>query len=598
MSISFNSATTFPLNRNPNSVAVGDVNGDTFLDIVTGTTQSSSGGTSSGISTLLGNSTGSFGTVITSTGQGSSSGQFGAGTAIALGDFNNDQKLDVITLGSVFGLASSDVFIALGDGKGSFTPTSNLVVGDNPQAVAVGDVNGDGFLDAVTANSGGRNLSVLLGDGKGAIKSTTPLTLEGNAKTVALRDFNGDGRLDIAATTVVGGTGKLAVLLGDGAGNFTTTPSIDLGEASNYGASDITVGDFNGDGRADVATLTGGKVFVLLADPVQRFKPVFETELYANSITSGDFNGDGRIDLAVNASKYNSTTASILLGNGSGGFSRPVEFATAAGGSFFGSGQDTLAAADFNRDSKLDLTSVASAFTDASVLFNNTTATDAIAQGTTTLDGNTVGFIDASSDFSGAIETDLQKGTFVLNAATQVNKSVSGVDVVIGTVRGDEITGNNNKNLLNGSSGDDEISGLKGDDRIVGGAGRDELEGGKGSDRFIFSTTPNYPEGLETPFSKGLVGVDRILDFELGKDKIVLDAGTFTALEAGKKVKFDTVGSLAEAKSSSGLITYNENNGKLYYNQNGSKQGIGTGGQFAVLEGDIALSAKNFSVFL
>lgn len=593
MSVSFN-ATTFPVGRNSNSVAVADFNKDGFVDIVTGGTVLNSsfpfGSSTGGLSTLLGNGTGGFGTAISSSGT-----QFGAANSIATGDFNLDGNLDVITTGSIFGVTSNDVFVALGDGTGKFTAGTSLIVGSSPQSIVTGDVNGDGFVDAVTANSGGNTLSILIGDGKGGLSSKN-VVVTGNPGAVALRDFNGDGRLDIAAVTTTGSygdrTADLSLLLGDGKGNFATSNPISLGDIGS-GGSDLTVADFNGDGRADIAAVSGGKIKVLLADPVRTFIPVFETEQFTASITSGDFNGDGRIDLATTSSNYTNTNATVFLGNGSGSFSRPVSFA-ASGSNFFSASSDAIAAADFNRDGKTDLTAVVPNFTDASVLINNTTETDAIAQGTT----NGINFIDASSELSGPVEIDLGKGTFVLKSTPRVTRSLQGVDEAIGTVRDDVIAGNRNQNLLNGFSGNDELNGGLNNDRLVGGAGKDELTGGKGKDRFIFSATPNYPEGLEIPYRKPLLGTDRITDFEVGKDKIVLDAGTFTKLTAGKKVSFDTVDDLSEARSSKGIITYVRGNGKLYYNPNGGGSGFGNGGIFAILEDAPKLGAKDFSAFL
>lgn len=596
MSTSFN-ATSFPVGRTPNSIAVADIDGDGNVDIITGGTITPAGTfipTEGGISTILGSRTtpGSFDAPITS------SGQFGSANDIALADFNNDGKLDVITVGSLSGVTSNDVFVALGDGKGKFTPSTSQILGSSPQAVAVGDLNKDGRVDAVTANGGGNTVSVLLGDGSGKFSSTTSVTVDGNPGAVALRDFNGDGVLDLATVTTSGSyssrTGKLSVLLGNGAGGFAASPAfptIDLGDVS-YGASDLAFADFNGDGGVDIAAVASGTITILLAGGSQRYTPVFKTEQNANSVQTGDFNLDGRLDLAIASNTFGSgNSVKVLLGNGQGGFSRPTSFPPS------GSFNADVIASDFNKDSKLDLAAVSSSFTDTAVLLNNTTQTDAIAQGVT--DGfEPVGYIDASSEQSGSITVDLGKGNFVLNGPNRITRSTQGVDEIIGTIRNDEIKGNGKKNLLNGYSGDDELIGGNSDDRLVGGSGNDDMEGGKGKDRYIFSATPNYPEGLETRYSKALVGVDTIADFELGKDKIVLDTGTFTALTSGKKITFNIVDTVAEAKLAKGIITYIQDKGNLYYNINGAKNGFGGGGKFAEVEDGLALRAKDFATFL
>jgi Ca2+-binding RTX toxin-like protein len=593
MSVSFNAANTFPVGITASSVVAADVDGDGILDLISGGTITPSGSvTQTGaISTSLGNSNGQFSSSpITSSGQG-----FGSATALAVGDFNGDRILDVITVGDVFVSTTSDVFVNLGNGRGGFrNSTTNLILTDNPQAVAVGDLNGDNRLDAVTA--GGRTLSILLGDGTGNFNSPTSRVLNQNVRALTLKDFNNDGRLDIAAVTTANtANGNLVLLLGDGRGGFTEQPAISLGDTT-YGASDIVTADFNGDGRLDVAALTGREISVLLGNGAGSFQLVFQTEQNANSLAAGDFNGDGRVDLATAAIGYDTNSTTILLGNGRGSFSRPVAFST---NDSFGSSK--LTTGDFNKDNKLDLASVNSVVsinptaTDAVVQLNTTTEIDAIALGTTALDKK---FVDASSEFSGAARIDLDKGTFVINGPTRLTKSVKNFDDAIGTVRDDRMRGNRRANLLNGFSGKDELLGFNGDDRIIGGANNDRMTGGRGKDDFIFTGTPNYPEGLETPFNRQVLGIDRITDFERGRDKIILDAGTFTALEAGQRIRFATVDDIAAAKTSRGIITYVRDLGRLYYNENGSRSGFGSGGQFAVLNDQPTLSARDFATFV
>ncbi|MBF2048307.1 MAG: FG-GAP-like repeat-containing protein [Leptolyngbya sp. IPPAS B-1204] len=587
MSVSFDAGNTVRVGVTPYSVAVADVNGDGILDLISGGTVASSSVVQTGaVSVLLGSSNGRFNSSpIVSSGAG-----FGSATALAVGDFNNDNVLDVITVGDLFGSTISDVFVNLGNNRGNFrASTTSQILPDNPQAVAVGDIDGDRRLDAVTA--GGRSLSILLGNGAGDFSSVKTQTLSDSSKALTLRDFNNDGRLDIAALTISSTTNanKLLLLLGDGKGGFTERPAVDLNSTSS-GTSDLVTADFNGDGRLDVAALSGRTVSVLLGDLTGSLRLVFQTEQNASAITAGDFNGDGRVDLATTFLGSGSDGTSIFLGNGRGSFSRPVSFL--ASGSF---GSSKLATGDFNQDNKLDWVGISPANQDATVFLNNTTATDAIAIGTTDDDKK---FVDASSEFSGAVRIDLDKGTFVLNGPTRITKSVKGFDDAIGTVRDDRIRGNKRANLLNGLSGNDELLGLNGDDRLIGGAGNDRLTGGRGKDSFIFSATPNYPEGLETPFSRQALGIDRIVDFERGRDKIILDAGTFTALEAGQRIRFATVDDIAAAKTSRALITYVRDLGRLYYNPNGSRSGFGGGGQFAVLNDQPALRASDFATFV
>lgn len=595
MSVNFNPATTFPVGLQPNSIVVDNFNNGNNPDIVTGGNGSQFFPffPTGGLSTLLDNGSGSFGTAISSVGQ-----QFGSANSIAAGDFNKDNKLDVITTGNSSGGTASNVIVALGDNTGGFTAKTNLVVGSDPQSVVVGDVNEDKQLDAVLADASSKTVSVLIGNGTGGFASVNPVTLSNSPKAVALGDFNGDNKLDIAALTTTPSsnfteTATVSLLIGNGTGAFAApTTNIDLGEVFPWESFDIATADFNGDGKLDIASSSGGKISVLLSDPTQGLQLVFQAEQDANSIGAGDFNGDNRLDLVTTTTDNGTNVATVLLGNGKGGFSRPVAFTT--GGSW---NAGVLASGDFNQDKKLDLAIANSSFTDVSVLLNNTTQTDAIAQGTTTRNGKQIGFIDASSELNGSLTVNLAKNQFELKGNPKFKPNLQGLDEIIGTEQDDEIKGNKRDNFLNGFAGKDELNGLNGNDRLIGGANDDQLTGGKGQDRFIFSGTSNYPEGLETRFNKKLLGVDDILDFERGQDKIVLDAGTFTILEAGKKVRFDTVDNLKEAKSSGAAITYIRNLGQLYYNQNGAKSGFGSGGLFANLENEAALGAKDFVVF-
>lgn len=590
MSTSFNAATTFPIGQNPASLAVTDLNKDGILDILTGGTTTTFVGffpvTQGTFSVLLGTGNGQFGSAIVT-----SNAQFGSASQIAVGDFNGDSNPDVISLGSLSSSASN-LFLSLGDGKGGFTPAKSLILGGTPQSVAVGNIDGDGFLDAAVAE-GDSSISLLLGNGKGDFKSITGIAIDGNASDVALQDFNGDQRLDLAVVATIGQgsdqTTQFVVLQGDGQGGFTPQEPVDL-ELPSYSGADLAIADLNGDGRLDAVISTNNQISVLLSDPTSAFQLVFQTQtqtqLSINEITTGDFNGDGRIDIATSLVAYGSNGTTVMLGNGKGYFSRPLTFLPQGN---FGS---SIGAGDLNKDGKLDLVSTNPLFKEVAVSINTTTAKDAIAQ-SSRFD---VGYIDASSEESGPVTIDLTKGTFVLEGPTRITRSVRNVDEAIGTIFNDSITGNKRNNFLNGFSGRDQLLGEDGDDRLVGGASNDQLEGGDGKDRFIFTTTPNYPEGLNEPFRKVLLGIDRILDFERGKDKIVLDQGTFTEVE--KKVKFDTVDTIREARTSSGIITYIRDSGKLFYNANGSRAGFGEGGQFAVLEGDINLGRKDFSVFL
>ena len=160
-------------------------------------------------------------------------------------------------------------------------------------------------------------------------------------------DFNGDGKQDLA--TANGDLPNVSILLGDGTGNFTAGATLNIPGGQSVA---LAVGDFNGDGKQDLAVANLGQnrnVWILLGDGAGHFSVA--TSYYAGPATEfiavGDFNGDGRQDLAV-ANYYFAGEVSILLGDGTGSFAAATHFPVA-------SNADSVAVGDFNGDGKQDL---------------------------------------------------------------------------------------------------------------------------------------------------------------------------------------------------------------------------------------------------
>jgi CSLREA domain-containing protein len=342
-STSFAAAANFGVGTGPQSVAVGDFNGDGKLDLAT------ANGSSDNVSVLLGNGAGSFGAAT----------NFGAGTApqsVAVGDFNGDGKLDLATAN----FTSDDVSVLLGDGAGGFGAATNFGAGDGSISVAVGDFNGDGKQDIATVNTNSSNVSILLGNGAGSFGAATNFGVGTNPFVVVVSDFNRDGKLDLATANF--NSNNVSVLLGNGAGSF--------GAATNFSAAispqSVTVGDFNGDGKPDLATANfdSNDVSVLLGDGAGGFGAATNFGAGSNpfSVAAGDFNGDGKLDLAV--ANISSNNVSVLLGNGTGGFAAATNFGV-------GSFPSSVAVGDFNGDGKPDLTTANNGSDNVSVLLNS-----------------------------------------------------------------------------------------------------------------------------------------------------------------------------------------------------------------------------------
>lgn len=284
---------------------------------------------------------------------------YAAGTsprAIAVGDFNGDGKADV----AVANWWDNGVSVLLGDGAGAFGAATRFDTGNAPTSVVVGDFNGDGKLDLAVANFGGPSISILLGNGSGGFAAPVDLALTGqmNPTAVAAGDFNGDGKLDLAVTMSFGfgnvTPGQVAVLLGNGLGGFGAPASFAVGGTP----VSVATGDFNGDGELDLAVANSlvGTLSVLLGDGNGAFAaaPDLAVDGWPSAVTAGDFNGDGKVDLAVtvNSSVVNNASVAILTGTGAGTFAPATVFVLDR---VNGANLTALALADFDGNGKLDL---------------------------------------------------------------------------------------------------------------------------------------------------------------------------------------------------------------------------------------------------
>ena len=141
--------------------------------------------------------------------------------------------------------------------------------------------------------------------------AATPVAVGSSPFSVAIGDFNGDGKADIAAANV--GSNTVSIRLGNGLGGFTGTPDVMVG-TTPYS---VAIGDFNGDGRADfaAANFDSNTVSIRLGNGLGGFTgtPDVMVGTTPYSVAIGDFNGDGKADVA--AANFSSNNVSVLLNN-------------------------------------------------------------------------------------------------------------------------------------------------------------------------------------------------------------------------------------------------------------------------------------------
>ncbi len=396
----FQAPAPYAVSGSPHSLVAGDFNGDGDLDLAVADY-------SGGVSILLGNGDGTF-----QAAQGYSSGN-GRATYIAWMDLNGDGKPDLIVANPL----SNAIAFLFGNGNGSFQPPTEYATGADPQyfallsgngqvliatidglsgnaaimqvlpngvatappiyavpeiatGVAAADLNGDGFPDMVAADQA---ISVLLripGAGFSPVVNY-PLQSGSEAVGVAIADINGDGKKDVVAASITSGQsgsgGTLDVALNNGDGTLGTQSSYALG--GNPGGlngnttAGLAIGDFNGDGKPDVAagyqtSVSGpGGISVLINQGGGSLAAAVNYEVAGLQVfgtIAGDFNGDDHLDLAAAAGPSNSTAPgdlAILIGKGDGTFQDAflTQVGSPAGTPI------ALAAGDVNNDGNLDI---------------------------------------------------------------------------------------------------------------------------------------------------------------------------------------------------------------------------------------------------
>jgi uncharacterized repeat protein (TIGR01451 family) len=309
----------------PTSIAISDANNDGIQDLAV---WSSSSPVSSSLSILLGNGDGTFRAAKT-TPLPTAVDQTTLDLAIA--DFNVDHKPDLAVLVNDTSGGSSRIFLLAGNGDGTFqapkqsSDALSTVVGSNVQYLVTGDFNNDAKPDLAVQVSGG--VEILLGQGDGTFHAGATVPLAGGVVgDLKVGDFNGDGKVDLLTKSDKRYDKILShvrdsyinLILGNGDGSFQPEEHIEIAEL--------------------VLSAEGG----------------YARGRTIGTPTAGDFNGDGKLDLAYSIGDYDlnrSAFPGIRLGRADGTFSPPVPFENPNGNLLWSS----LVAKDLNGDKLSDL---------------------------------------------------------------------------------------------------------------------------------------------------------------------------------------------------------------------------------------------------
>jgi hypothetical protein len=274
--------------------------------------------------------------------------------AVAIGDVNGDGLNDVVMTTSYYFDPAHDykLFVFLQNPDGTLVAPAIHATRGTPKSVAIADMDGDGFADVIVGNSG-LGIEVFKQGASGTLDSSTFYSTSYSDK-IRAADLNNDGLMDVVG--IDWGSNFAGVMLGNTSGTLSTAVTY---TAPHGGYDDLEVGDINGDGLSDIVVMSGQSysnpnLSVLTQLAGGDFSPVASYNVGSNILTSGvgvgDVDGDGKSDVVVSyGGNRPNASIGLYLQNGSGTLTSPPTSLTSY------DIPESVDVADVNLDGKQDV---------------------------------------------------------------------------------------------------------------------------------------------------------------------------------------------------------------------------------------------------